>query len=86
MLFTGEVVAWSFVILGFSIAGWRSTTLPRWISTLGFLHVIAGMLSGVFIVSVISEGRATAIAEVAALTGMAWFACTGIYMLLRGES
>jgi hypothetical protein len=86
VLFTGEVVAWSFVIFGFSVAGWRSATLPRWISTLGFVHVMAGMLSGVFIVSVINEGPATAITEVAALTGMAWFACTGIYMFLRGES
>jgi hypothetical protein len=86
MLFTGEVVAWSFVILGFSIAGWRSTTIPKWLAILGFLQVTAGMLSGVFIVSVISEGWATPLVEVAAITGMAWFTCTGVYMLLRGES
>jgi hypothetical protein len=35
VLFTAEVVTWSILILGFSIAGWRSATLPKWLAVLG---------------------------------------------------
>ena len=86
VLFTAEIVTWSIVILGFSIAGWRSTTLPKWLAALGLLNVAAGMLSGGFIVSVLTDGWATILMDVAALTGLAWFACVGVYMLMRGES
>ena len=86
VLFTAEVVTWSFVILGFSIAGWRSTTIPRWLAVLGLLNVAAGMLSGCFIVSILTDGWATILIDVASLTGLAWFACVGVYMLMRGES
>lgn len=86
VLFTAEVVTWSFVILGFSIAGWRSTTIPRWLAALGLLNVVAGMLSGCFIVSILTEGWATILIDVATLTGLAWFAFVGVYMLMRGES
>ena len=44
------------------------------------------MVSGVFVVSILTEGWATVLIEVAALTGLAWFACVGVYMLMRGES
>jgi len=86
VLFTAEIVTWSIVILGFSIAGWRSTTIPRWLVALGLLNVVAGMLSGCFIVPILTEGWATILIDVAALTGLAWFACVGVYMLMRGES
>ena len=86
VLFTAELVTWSIVIFGFSIAGWRSTTIPKWLVVLGLLNAVAGMLSGGFIVSIVSEGWATVFADVAALSGLAWFACVGVYMLMRGES
>lgn len=86
VLFTAEIVAWGVVIFGFSMAGFQSSTLPRWISSLGFFSATACMVSGVFVVSVLTEGWATILIEVAALTGLAWFACVGIYMLMRGES
>lgn len=86
VLFTAEVVTWSILILGFSIAGWRSTTIPRWLAALGLLNVAAGMLTGGFIVSVVTGGWAIIFADAAALTGLAWFACTGLYMLIRGAS
>ena len=85
-LFTAEIVTWSIVILGFSVAGWQSTTLPRWITLLGLVNVAAGMLSGVFIVSILNDGWSTVFLEVASLTGLAWFAVVGIYLLIRGES
>ena len=86
VLFTAEVVTWSFLILGFSIAGWRSMTMPMWLTVLGLINVAAGMLSGVFIVSIVTDGWATIFIEVASLTGLAWFACVGVYMLIRGAS
>jgi hypothetical protein len=86
VLFTAEVVTWSFLILGFSIAGWRSKTLPKWLVALGLLNVLAGMLTGGFIASVVTDGWAIILADVAALTGLGWFACVGVYMLVRGAS
>lgn len=86
VLFTAEVVTWSILILGFSIAGWLSATIPKWLGVLGLLNVVAGMLTGVFIVSIVTAGWATIFADVAALTGLAWFACSGVYMLIRGAS
>jgi hypothetical protein len=86
VLFTAEIVAWGLVIFGFSMAGYQSARLPRWITALGFVSAAACMTSGVFIVSVLTEGWATTIMNVAALSGLAWFASVGIFMLLRGES
>ena len=86
VLFTAEVVTWSFVILGFSVAGWCSNTIPKWLTALGLLNVAAGMLTGGFIVSVVTDGWATILMDVAALTGLVWFAGAGVYMLIRGES
>ena len=86
VLFSAEIATWSILILGFSIAGWRSTTIPKWLAVLGLLNVAAGLLTGGFIVSVVTDGWATIFADVAALTGLAWFACVGVYMLIRGAS
>ena len=85
VLFTAEVVTWSIVILGFSVAGWRSATIPNWIAVLGFVNVAAGMLFGVFLVSALTDGWASILLEVASLTGLLWFVSVGAYMVLRGE-
>ena len=86
VLFTAEVVTWSILILGFSVAGWYSATIPKWISVLGFVNVTAGLLFGGFIVSALTDGWATILLELASITGLAWFTCTGVYMLIRGDS
>jgi hypothetical protein len=86
VLFTAEIVAWGLVIFGFSMAGYKSSRIPRWISALGFLSAAACMISGVFIVSVLTEGWATTVMDVAGLSGLAWFASVGVFLLLRGES
>lgn len=85
-LFTAEIATWAVFILGFSLAGWISRTLPRWISALGGLSATAGLLTGVFVVSVFTDGRAVLLIDVAALSGLAWFASTAIYLLARGSS
>jgi hypothetical protein len=86
VLFTAEIVAWSILILGFSVAGWRSGTLPRWLTAIGLLQVVAGMLTGVFVVSVMSDGPATVIVEAASIAGLVWFLSAGVYLLIRGDS
>jgi hypothetical protein len=86
ILFTAEVVTWSVLILGFSVAGWRSATIPRWLSALGFLQVSAGMLSGVFITSALAGEWASIPLDVASLAGLLWFMSAGVYLLVRGDS
>lgn len=85
-LFTAELVAWGLVIFGFSMAGLGSGTLPRWLSILGFGSSAACMLSGVFVVSVLTDGWAVAPMDVASLSGLLWFASSGIYLLLKGNA
>jgi hypothetical protein len=86
ILFTAEVVTWSILILGFSVAGWRSATIPRWISTLGFLQVAAGMIAGVFITSALSGDQVAIPLEVASDAGLLWFISVGAYLLGRGDA
>jgi hypothetical protein len=86
VLFTAEIVTWSILILGFSVAGWRSGTIPRWLAAIGLLQVVAGMLTGVFVVSILSDGPATIIVEVASIAGLLWFLCAGVYLLIQGDS
>jgi hypothetical protein len=86
VLFTAEIVAWGLVIFGFSMAGFQSAALPKWIAALGFFSSAACLMSGVFVVSVLTDGWATILMEVAGLTGLAWFACVGVYMMMRGDS
>ena len=86
VLFTAELLVWGVVIFGFSMAGLRSATLPKWISGLGLLSAAASLMCGIFIVSILTEGWATLLVEVAALGGLAWFASVGVYLLMRGDS
>ncbi len=86
VLFTAEIVTWGVLILGFSMAGLQSATLPKWIVGLGFLSAATGLLTGVFIVSIMEEGWPSVFAEVASLTGLIWFASVSIHMLRRGSS
>lgn len=86
VLFTGEIVAWGLLIGGFSAAGWQSSTLPRWLTILGFLSAIGSLACGVFIVSILSDGRAVLLAEIASLGCLAWFLITGVLMAFTGAA
>ena len=44
-LFTTELTSWVLVFLGFSVAGWRSAAMPRWISILGCVSALGAMVS-----------------------------------------
>lgn len=84
VLFTAEIVTWGILILGFSMAGWTSATLPKWLAGFGLLSALACVLTGVFIVSILNDGWAVILIEVASLSGLAWFLCAGVYLLVRG--
>lgn len=83
VLFTAEIIAWAILILGFSMAGRISASIPKWLVKFGLLSASICLLSAVFIVSVLSEGWALILIEVASLAGLVWFVCVGVYMLLR---
>lgn len=74
------------LILGFSVSCWRSATIPKWISVLGFLQVTAGMTTGVFIASALTGGWAVILLEVASVAGLFWFLSTGVVLLVRGDA
>ncbi len=39
-----------------------------------------------FVVSVLNDGRAVPLIDLAAMGGLAWFACTGVWMIGKGSS
>lgn len=82
VLFTSEIIAWAILILGFSMAGKISASIPKWLARFGMLSASICLLSAVFIVSVLSEGWALILIEVASLAGLIWFVWAGVYMLL----
>ena len=84
VLFTAEIAAWAIVIFGFSAAGWSSRRLPRWLAGFGLIPATAGLASGVFVVSIMTEGAAGILIEIAALSGLAWFASAGVFLTIRG--
>jgi len=83
VLFTGEIVTWAILIFGFSLAGWYSATLPKWIVGLGLFSALACLVSSMFIVSILKEGSASIIIELGSITGLLWFVCIGFNMLLQ---
>lgn len=84
-LFTGEIVTWVLAIIGFSMAGWYSGTIPRWIVVLGCASAASGMLSVTLLVDSLTNGWTAIFADVITpLTAIAWFASVGIVMLRRG--
>lgn len=86
ILFTGEIVAWGLLIGGFSAAGWQSSALPRWLTIPGFLVALAALACGVFIVSILTDGRAVPLVEITTLGCLAWFVLTAVLMALRGAA
>ncbi|MFT5422283.1 MAG: hypothetical protein ACI89L_000040 [Phycisphaerales bacterium] len=86
VLFTAEACTWGVFIGGFSMAGWLSATLPKWLCALGLVPTVFGVLTGVFVVSILTDGWATPIIDIASLSGLVWFLCTGVYLLIRGDA
>ena len=86
VLFTAEVVTWAVFILGFSVAGWKTGTLPKLLGGLGGVCALAGVVSAVSIGSVMNGGRAVIGIEIAAMASLLWFLSSGVYLLVRGDA
>ncbi len=84
VLFSTEIIAWAILILGFSMAGWLSATIPKWLVVLGLFSALLCLLSAIFIVNILNGGWAT-ILGVGSLTGLLWFVCVGFYMIRRTQ-
>ena len=84
-LFTGEMVSWSLILFGFSMAGWYSRMIPKWIVYLGCVSAASGAIAAAFIVSALKGGWAGILANmVTPFTAILWFLSVGILMLWRG--
>lgn len=87
VLFTAEMIAWSILIFGFSMAGMYSNTIPKGLVILGTVSAVACLTSSLFVVNIMNGGWAEIIIEVASLTGLLWFIGMGFYILfLKGKS
>lgn len=87
VLFSAELSVWAIMLLGFSMAGWKSRTIPIWIDSIGLFAAAFAIVAGVFVTAAITtDGWASAVYEIAMLATLAWFFCTGILMVLRGAN
>ncbi len=85
VLFTAELTAWGLVTFGFSMAGFQSRSLPRWLAFLGLASGILCLGSGILVYPVIGGSGVAIVVDIAALGGLLWFVCTGIVMLVKGD-
>jgi hypothetical protein len=83
VLFAAELVTWSILIFGFSMAGFYTGTIQKWLVLFGILSSIACLLSSIFIISVLQDGWASYLIEAASLMGLLWFISIGLYMLFQ---
>jgi hypothetical protein len=84
-LFTTELTSWVLVFVGFSVAGWLSRSMPRWLVLLGCASAVGAMVSVVFIVDTLGSGWTAAVAPVTGFAGMIWFGSLGVLMLIQGR-
>lgn len=83
VLFSAEIISWAILIFGFSVAGQLTSAMPKWIIVLGWLTSVLCLISAVFITSVIVDGWATFLIDVASMCGLIWFVCVGGHMLMH---
>jgi hypothetical protein len=58
ILFMVGQLFWGLMLAGFSIAGWQSAAVPRWLVIPGLLFAASGLFSVVFIAWTMTGGRA----------------------------
>jgi Domain of unknown function (DUF4386) len=58
LLFSVGQLFWGLMIAGFSIAGWQSATVPRWLVIPGLLFAALGLFNAVLIAWIMTGGRA----------------------------
>ena len=83
VLFNAEIASWALFFLGFSMAGWISNTLSKWIVVLGLLGSLFCMLSAIFIVSILNDGWAVIFTYIAAFIGLVWQVSISVIMMKK---
>lgn len=68
---------------GFSLAGWWSGALPRWLVALGLIVAAACLITCVGVVSAMTGGWADKVQIVAVLLTLVWLLCTSVLMVRR---
>jgi hypothetical protein len=86
VFFNAEILAWAIAILGFSLAGWFSGALPGWISVVGFVAALLGLVSGAHVAtSELGSSWLVPVDTVAARFRLLWFLSSGVWLLRRGH-
>ncbi len=83
VLFRAAEVFTPAMMAGFSLAGWRSGAMPRWLVALGLIGAAAWLLIGVGMASALSGGWAAKLRLVAEPVVLVWSLCTGVLMVRR---
>ncbi|MCI0330224.1 MAG: hypothetical protein L0196_04635 [candidate division Zixibacteria bacterium] len=80
-LFSGMMIA------GFSIAGWQSATIPKWLTAAGLLFAASGLLTAVCIAWTMTDSRAWYLLMwTRDILGLVWFLGASIQMLRRASA
>lgn len=83
VLFGAEIIAWTLVAFGFSMAGKRSRKFPAWLSYVGILMAVGGFIASITIVNVLKDGWTSYILLVAAFGIIFWFASASVNMIRK---
>lgn len=87
VLFSAELSVWAVMLLGFSMAGWKSRTIPLWIGLIGFFAAAFAIVAGVFVTAAMTtDGWVAVVYEIAVLATLTWFFCIGVFMVVRGDN
>ncbi len=86
VLYVVPQVGTAAMAAGFSLAGWRSGALPRWLVAVGLLVTAASLLTCVGIVSVMTGGWAGMAQSVGVLLTLVWMLSISVLMVRRASA
>jgi hypothetical protein len=85
--FFGAVMSWGIGVGSFSVAGWRSGRMPRWLSALGLLIGAVGVFCGIGVNALVSrELLAGAVLSMFGLLLPVWLVATSIMLIRDGRA
>jgi hypothetical protein len=85
VLFRAGQLHWGLMFAGFTIAGWQSATLPRWLAIPGLLFAALGLFDVVFIAWIMSGSAPELLLWTPDLLGVFWLLCASLVMLRRAK-
>jgi hypothetical protein len=86
VLFTVGQLFWGLMIGGFSIAGWQSAAVPKWLVIPGLLFAALGVFNVVFIAWTMAGGWAPdVLGLVQIVVGLFWLPVVSVLMIWRAK-